>query len=103
MIGIEPIKASSYSALFGECSLRHERHIWLAPFCIFCSGCSSLISAGILSYFSIMAVEGGYLTELLTEKDNLDPSFVHSMRLLTEGRRFIFSKITSATSRKVGA
>lgn len=50
-----------------------------------------------------MAVEGGYLTELLTEKDNLDPSFVHSMRLLTEGRRFIFSKITSATSRKVGA
>lgn len=50
-----------------------------------------------------MAVEGGYLTELLTEKDNLDPSFVHSMRLLTEGRRCIFSKITSATSRKVGA
>ncbi|XP_027041531.1 KH domain-containing, RNA-binding, signal transduction-associated protein 2-like [Pocillopora damicornis] len=84
MIGIEPIKASSHSALFGECSLRHERHIWLAPFCIFCSGCSSLISAGILLYFSIMAVEGGYLTELLTEKDNLDPSFVHSMRLLTE-------------------
>ncbi|XP_020621212.1 KH domain-containing, RNA-binding, signal transduction-associated protein 3-like [Orbicella faveolata] len=31
-----------------------------------------------------MAAEGGYLTELLTEKDNLDPSFVHSMRLLTE-------------------
>ncbi|KAL9979906.1 hypothetical protein ACROYT_G008424 [Oculina patagonica] len=31
-----------------------------------------------------MTAEGGYLTELLTEKDNLDPSFVHSMRLLTE-------------------
>lgn len=31
-----------------------------------------------------MAVESSYLTELLTEKDNLDPSFVHSMRLLTE-------------------
>ena len=33
-----------------------------------------------------MTAEGGYLTELLTEKDNLDPSFVHSMRLLTEGK-----------------
>lgn len=40
-----------------------------------------------------MAVEGGYLTELLTEKDNLDPSFVHSMRLLTEGRSWIVFQI----------
>ncbi|XP_068681090.1 KH domain-containing, RNA-binding, signal transduction-associated protein 2-like isoform X2 [Montipora foliosa] len=31
-----------------------------------------------------MAGESSYLTELLTEKDNLDPSFVHAMRLLTE-------------------
>ncbi|XP_029201572.1 KH domain-containing, RNA-binding, signal transduction-associated protein 3-like isoform X2 [Acropora muricata] len=31
-----------------------------------------------------MAAESSYLTELLAEKDNLDPSFVHSMRLLTE-------------------
>lgn len=50
-----------------------------------------------------MTAEKGYLTELLTEKDNLDPSFVHSMRLLTEGKREILCKITSAASRKVEA
>jgi len=44
------------------------------------------ISAERFCDFSVMAAEGGYLTELLTEKDNLDPSFVHSMRLLTEGK-----------------
>lgn len=33
-----------------------------------------------------MEGESSYLTELLAEKDNLDPSFVHSMRLLTEGK-----------------
>jgi len=38
-----------------------------------------------------MTAEGSYLTELLAEKDNLDPSFVHSMRLLTEGEWEFFS------------
>lgn len=27
-----------------------------------------------------------YLPELVTEKDSLDPSFVHAMRLLEEGK-----------------
>lgn len=40
-----------------------------------------------------MATEENYLTELLTEKDNLDPSFVHSMRLLTEGKWRMRSEI----------
>lgn len=47
-----------------------------------------------------MAVEGSYLTELLTEKDNLDPSFVHSMRLLTEGEYQMFFEI-KITARKL--
>lgn len=74
----------SHCLMNGPCSLTRERSN-LAPFCI-CSWWSWLITAGILSIFFTMAVEGSYLTELLTEKDNLDPSFVHSMRLLTEGR-----------------
>ena len=71
-----------------------------AILCICCS--CRLYFSWISLDFSAMAAEGGYLTELLTEKDNLDPSFVHSMRLLTEGKWRMFYKIT-APSRKVEA
>lgn len=35
---------------------------------------------------SAMESESNYLAELLAEKDSLDPSFLHSMQLLTAGR-----------------
>lgn len=88
--------------LFGECLLRYERYIWLVLFCIFCSGCSLLILVGILLYFFIMVVEGGYLIEFLIEKDNLDLFFVYLMCLLIEGRWCIFFKIIFVMLCKVG-
>lgn len=32
-----------------------------------------------------METDAGYVSELLAEKDSLDPSFVNCMRLLTRG------------------
>lgn len=32
-----------------------------------------------------------YLPELMAEKDSLDPSFIHAMRLLAEGKTWVGS------------
>lgn len=73
----------NHRALFDECSLTHERtkQAW-RHFAL-----NGWFQQEFYLFFT-MAVESSYLTELLTEKDNLDPSFVHSMRLLTEGKLF---------------
>lgn len=71
--------------LFEECSLTHES-IQASGAILHLLGGRGVQLRSLRFCFFTMAAESSYLTELLAEKDNLDPSFVHSMRLLTEGK-----------------
>lgn len=51
-----------------------------------------------LSVVSSVMEQEKYLPELMVEKDSLDPSFVHAMRLLAEGKRSTCGVITACIS-----